>query len=273
MDAARRSAIGRLGADRLLTVASLTLLTLLAWAYLLLAASPPEGDSMSSMDMGPMPMGGSMAAMGAMPAHWTAATFGLMLLMWWAMMIGMMLPSALPTSLLHARVQAHHRSDRSEASLLSLLFAAGYLVAWAAFSIVATAAQWGLTAIGTLTSETMSVGPEIGAALFALAGLYQLSPLKSACLRHCRSPAEFLASHHRPGGYGAFVTGAHHGLYCVGCCWMLMALLFAVGIMNLLWVAALAAFVLVEKLLPRGLWIARGGGVLMLAAAGYLLLA
>jgi predicted metal-binding membrane protein len=119
----------------------------------------------------------------------------------------------------------------------------------------------------------MSVGDVVSAALFALAGLYQLSPLKSACLRHCRSPAEFLSNHHRPGGFGALVTGAHHGIYCIGCCWMLMALLFAVGVMNLLWVAALAAFVLIEKLLPHGLWIARSGGILMLATAAYLLLA
>jgi predicted metal-binding membrane protein len=183
-----------------------------------------------------------------------------------------MIPSALPTILLHARVQRPHRDDASEASKLALLFAAGYLVAWAAFSIVATTAQWALTSMGLLSPMTMSAGAIVGAALFVLAGLYQLSPLKNACLRHCRSPAEFLAMHHRPGRFGAFTTGAHHGLYCVGCCWLLMALLFAGGVMNLLWVVALAVLVLLEKLLPHGQWVARASGIAMLAIAGYLLI-
>jgi predicted metal-binding membrane protein len=171
------------------------------------------------------------------------------------------------------RVQHHHRSDTAEASQLALLFAAGYLAAWAAFSLAATTVQWALTMAGWLAPMTMSAGNALGAILFAFAGLYQLSPLKYACLKHCRSPAEFLSAHHRPGAAGAFVTGAHHGFYCVGCCWLLMALLFAGGVMNILWVVALAILVLLEKLVPHGQWVARISGVLMLAFAAYLLVA
>jgi predicted metal-binding membrane protein len=270
LDAARRSSLARFGADRLLILTSLVLLTLIAWAYLgLLAARMGRGD-MSLMGMSAAPMDGAMAAM---PAAWTAQTFALMALMWWVMMVGMMIPSALPAILLHARVQRHHRPAAGEAARLALLFAGGYLAAWAAFSVVATFAQWALTTAGLLAPMTMTAGAVLGAALFALAGIYQLSPLKNACLRHCRSPAEFLSAHHRPGRSGAFVTGAHHGIYCIGCCWLLMALLFAGGVMNLLWVFTLAALVLLEKLMPRGQWVARISGVLMLAAAAYLLAA
>lgn len=243
------------------------LVTLLAWAYLWLLAARMDGGDMSLMGMGAMPAGS------AMPMAWTAATFLLMALMWWVMMVGMMIPSALPAILLHARVQRHHRPDVAEASRYGLLFAVGYMVAWALFSLGATTAQWGLTEVELLAPMSMTVGATAGAVLFVLAGLYQLSPLKSACLRHCRSPAEFLSSHYRPGGIGAFTTGAHHGLYCVGCCWLLMLLLFAGGVMNLLWVFVLAVFVLVEKLLPHGLWVARSSGVVMLAFAVWLLLA
>jgi predicted metal-binding membrane protein len=117
---------------------------------------------------------------------------------------------------------------------------------------------------------SMSVGTALGAALFAAAGIYQFTPIKNACLRHCRSPAEFLVEHRRPGPSGALLTGAHHGLYCVGCCAVLMLLLFAAGVMNLIWVATLAVLVLLEKLPPHGQWIARASGLAMLGIAAWL---
>jgi predicted metal-binding membrane protein len=273
LDATRRSALARFGAERRLIVASLVALTLVAWAYLwLLAAGMARGD-MSLMGMGageamPMPDMPDMPGMGAAP--WTAATFGLMFLMWWVMMVGMMVPSSMPTILLYARVQ-HHWLPEQHATRHVALFTAGYLLAWAAFSAVATSIQWALNVSGLIAPMTMSVSTKLGAALFAAAGVYQLSPFKNVCLRHCRSPAEFLAQHRRPGAAGAFLTGSHHGLYCVGCCWLLMALLFAGGVMNLLWVAALAVLVLLEKLVPHGHWLARASGVAMLAVAAYLL--
>lgn len=272
MDTTRRSALARLGAERRLIVASLVAVTLVAWTYLwLLAAGMARGDmalmGMSSGDAMPMQ---DMPGMG--PAPWTAATFGLMFLMWWIMMVAMMVPSSMPTILLYARVQ-HHWLPEQHATRHVALFTAGYLLAWAAFSAIATTTQWALNASGLLAPMTLSVSATIGAALFAAAGLYQLSPLKNVCLRHCRSPAEFLAQHRRPGAAGALLTGSHHGLYCVGCCWLLMALLFAGGVMNLLWVAALAVLVLLEKLVPFGHWLARASGVAMLGAAAYLLAA
>lgn len=274
MDAARRSPLARFGADRLIIVASLVALTIGAWAWLWLNA-PVHGSGMpaeeaESMSM-PMDMPMAMDAMATTaPPAWTPATLGLTFAMWWIMMLGMMIPSSLPAILLHARVQRHYLPAAS-ALRLSALFTGGYLGAWAGFSAVATSLQWALTAGGVLSPVTMRVGAPVGAALFASAGLYQLSPLKHACLRHCRSPAEFLTTHRRAGAAGTFVTGAHHGLYCVGCCWLLMALLFVGGVMNMLWVATLAVLVLLEKLMSGGVWLARGSGLAMLAIAAALL--
>lgn len=218
---------------------------------------------MSLMGGSSMPMSG-MAAMA--PAPWTAATFVLTFLMWWVMMIGMMIPSSLPAILLFRRVQHHYRKDQNPGIYVAA-FVSGYLIAWGVFSAAATMAQWGLGSAGLMSQMSMSVGSTVAAALLAAAGLYQLSPLKHACLRHCRSPADFIAMHQRPGLSGALRTGAYHGIYCVGCCWLLMALLFVVGVMNLLWVAALAVFVLIEKIVPAGHGFARASGVAMLLAA------
>jgi len=145
------------------------------------------------------------------------------------------------------------------------IFVAGYLLVWGGFSLVATAAQWWLQQNALLSPMLALATPPLGGALFVMAGLYQWSPLKSACLRQCRSPFAFLLNQWRDGWSGALRMGAGHGAYCLGCCWVLMALLFAVGVMNLLWVAAIAAFVFAEKLLPHGIWIARLGGIAMAA--------
>ena len=270
MDTARRSPIARFGADRLIIVASLVALTAGAWAWLWLNA-PPGGGGTSAADGGstPMPtnMSMTMDVVAAMaPTAWTPATAGLTFAMWWIMMLGMMVPSSLPAILLFTRVQRHYL-PAAQAVRLSGLFTGGYLAVWTAFSALATALHWALAAGDVLSPATMRVGTTVGAGLFAIAGLYQLSPLKNACLRHCRSPAEFLTTHRRPGAAGAFVTGVHHGLYCVGCCWPLMTLLFVGGVMNMLWVATLAVLILLEKLMSGGVWLARGSGVAMLAIA------
>lgn len=231
----------------------------------MLTVAMERGD-MSLMGGSSMPMSG-MAAMA--PAPWTAATFVLTFPMWWVMMIGMMIPSSLPAILLFGRVQHHYRKGEKP-KLYVAAFVSGYLLAWGGFSALATAVQWALGSVGLMSQMSMSVGSTIAAALLAAAGLYQLSPLKHACLRHCRSPADFIATHQRPGLSGALRTGAHHGLYCVGCCWLLMALLFVGGVMNLLWVAGLAVFVLLEKIVPAGHWLARASGVAMLVIAALL---
>jgi predicted metal-binding membrane protein len=197
-----------------------------------------------------------------------------MFFMWWIMMVAMMLPSAAPMILLFARFNRSQR-DRGAPYVPTGVFALGYVLVWAAFSQVAVAAQWGLERSGMLSSMLASTSVTLGAALLIAAGLYQLTPLKYACLRHCRSPLFFIAHHWRPGEWGALRMGLEHGAFCTGCCWFLMALLFYGGVMNLFWIIGLALLVLLEKLAPAGHWvgwvvgvglIAWGGGLLLLAA-------
>ena len=154
------------------------------------------------------------------------------------------------------------------------LFLAGYLVAWLGYSIAATVAQWALVKAALVDAMLMwSVDATFSGLLLIAAGLYQLTPVKRACLEHCRAPAEYLARAWRPGGGGAFAMGAVHGSYCLGCCWGLMALLFVGGIMNMVWIAGLAILVILEKLTPFGAWLARAGGLAMAGAGGYLIVA
>ena len=146
----------------------------------------------------------------------------------------------------------------------TFVFVLGYLLSWAAFSGAATGLQWGLERVALIHQMMMwSINPIFTAALLIAAGLYQLTPLKTVCLEHCRSPAQYLAQHFRPGAAGAFRLGWRHGAYCLGCCWFLMALLFAGGIMNLVWIAGLAVYVLIEKVAPNGQLIARMAGAAM----------
>jgi predicted metal-binding membrane protein len=244
--------------DRILVLAGLLVVILLAWAWLLLGA----GMHGQEMDMG----GGQMMPM---PATWTGAYTGLIFLMWAIMMMAMMLPSATPTILLVAAL-ARTRASIPGAPTAGA-FASGYVLVWIAFSGAATALQFWLDRSGLLTG-TMATASTIGAgSLLMLAGLYQWSPLKQACLRHCRTPADFLVRHWRQGSCGALVTGIHHGLFCLGCCWMLMILLFVGGLMNLLWIAGLAALILVEKTLPWGGWVSHLTGAALVAWGGVVL--
>jgi predicted metal-binding membrane protein len=189
----------------------------------------------------------------------------LMFLMWWVMMTGMMLPSALPMTLTFATVNRRRR-ELGTPYVPTAVFVAGYILAWGAFSLAATAAQWGLERAALMTPMMRVSSPLLGGLLFVAAGLYQLTPLKHACLRRCRSPLAFVLEHWHEGPAGALRMGAQHGAYCLGCCALLMALLFVGGVMNLLWAAAIAAWVLAEKLLPGGPALARGAGVLAIVA-------
>ena len=244
--------------DRRIVLSCLAAVVALAWLYVVrLAADMARGDTSR--------MGLASAADATLALQeWTAATFVLMLAMWWIMMVGMMIPTAAPAILIFARAQRQQQADDGPV-LRSLLFASGYLLTWLAFSGLATGVQWGLAEAALLSPMMASTTPAFGAGVFAAAGLYQLTPLKRACLSRCRSPIHFLAEHWRGGHLGAARMGASHGAYCVGCCWVLMALLFAGGVMNLLWVAAIAAFVLAEKVLPYGQPLSRASGVVMIA--------
>ena len=264
------SALERLLArDRRLIAVALAALVVLAWGYLLVLSKQMSHDaSMASMPgMRAMP---NMPRLGGATAG-AAQSIALTVLMWWTMMIGMMVPSAAPMVLLFGNVQRRQLAAESP-RLRVALFTAGYLAIWGAFSLLAAVAQLALTKLGLLAPLDLTVTTWLGAVLVALAGVYQLTPLKNACLRRCRSPAEFLSSHWRRGNAGAIRMGIEHGLYCVGCCWLLMSLLFVVGVMNLVWVAVIAAFVLIEKLVPQGETTAKINGVALLALALFLAL-
>ena len=199
------------------------------------------------------------------PEPWTALNALMMLVMWAVMMVGMMLPSATPTILLFAAVSRRHKpGGRRLAPVWT--FVAGYISIWTAFSLGATALQWGLERAALLSPMMAGTSALFGGSILIAAGLYQLSPAKHRCLEHCRTPIAFLSRRWRNGASGAWVMGLEHGAFCLGCCWVLMALLFVGGVMNLLWVAALTIFVLAEKALPFGRGLGRVSAALLVLA-------
>jgi predicted metal-binding membrane protein len=243
---------GLLRYRRVVVLGALVTVVASAWAYLL----PGSGVETEMMDMG----GGRMMAM--MPV-WSRPYAVLILVMWWVMMVAMMLPTAAPTVLLVATLAWERQDNSNLVPTTAMLFALGYLLVWCGFSFGATFLQWRFNGAGLL-SEKMAFGNAIlASAVLVAAGVYQWTPLKDACLKHCRSPTEFLIRHLRSGSLGATLTGVRHGLFCLGCCWMLMALLFVGGLMNLTWVGAIALFVLLEKTMPLGDWMSRFSGVLL----------
>jgi predicted metal-binding membrane protein len=259
--------------DRLVVLAALTAVIALSWAYLLAGG----GMGISAFEMTRMSqpeMAGDMAD-GAMmtPAAWTPAYAVLMFFMWWIMMVAMMLPSAAPMILLFATVNRRQR-ENGHPHVATSIFASGYLAAWAGFSLVAVILQWGFERIGVLSPMLVGTNVIFGGALLLAAGVYQLTPIKHVCLRHCRSPLAFLSTHWRRDARGALRMGLVHGAFCVGCCWFLMGLLFFGGVMNLYWIAGLALLVLLEKTLPGGHWLGYATGVTLLVwGAGMLALA
>jgi len=249
--------------DRLIAATGLALLCALAWLHVATGAGlGMSAAAMTSLTLFPHRLAGM--AMAAAPWPW--ATWALMLAMWWTMMVAMMAPSAAPTILLHARVHRHAQATGGDARPApSGAFAAGYLLVWLGFSVAATLIYWLLERGGLVAAMSMGSGSRwLSAGLLGAAGLFQLSPLKQNCLAHCRSPASFLARHWRPGTIGALRLGALHGGFCLGCCWLLMALLFVGGVMNLAWIAALTLFVLAEKTLPGGRWLGRAAGIALM---------
>ena len=236
--------------DRFVVAAGVVGLAALAWAYLVYLAR----------DMGGMDSGMVMAQM----RSWTAADFGFMLLMWATMMVGMMVPTAAPMVLLFA-ANSRRLREQQQPYVPTVVFLSGYVVVWSGFAVAATLGNWALH-VNDLMSSMMgeSVSIYLGGGLLIAAGLFQLSPLKYVCLKHCRSPLSFLTNDWREGSWGAFNMGLRHGAFCLGCCWMLMGLLFVLGIMNLIWIAALAAFVLLEKVAPAGQYVGMTAGILLI---------
>ena len=252
--------------DRTIIAAGIAAVVALSWAYIWQGA----GMGMSALDMTALSFFPHRQAgmEGGMEASWWVVAA-----MWWVMMVGMMTPSAAPLVLLYSKVLERDTQPPAQRYACTVLLLAGYLAVWLAFSAVAATAQKMLEPSG-LISEMMlwSRSAWLSALVLAAAGLYQLSGVKRACLAQCRSPVSFLTRYARPGRRAAFVLGLRHGAFCVGCCWLLMALLFVGGIMNLIWIAALTLFVLVEKLAPAGAGFARlSGGVMIVWAVATLM--
>jgi predicted metal-binding membrane protein len=252
--------------DRALLAGCLALLVALAAVYTVFGV----GMEMSALQMTAMRGMSDMPGMRP-PGQWSPTHWVLVFLMWWVMMVAMMVPSASPTVLLHSALLRRTSTARSVPTTAAA-FLAGYLAAWAGFAALATSVQWGLESAGLVSATMMSLIDSVpGAVVLIAAGVFQFTPLKAACLRHCRSPADFITRRKRPGVGGAFAMGLEHGTYCLGCCWFLMALLFVGGIMNLYWIVGLAVFVAIEKLAPIGEAVGKIAGAVLILWGGYIL--
>ena len=242
--------------DRWIVAAALAGLALLAWSHMAIEAQTMyhtgvcccAGMKMSGPDTG----------------AWNPATLVPLFLMWAEMMVAMMIPSAAPMILMFASVNRKRR-EQERPFVHTGIFVAGYMAVWTIFSALAAVAQWALHSRALLSPMMVSTSPMVGGLLLVGAGVFQWTPWKRACLSHCRSPLGFLLGDWREGATGAFVMGLKHGVYCAGCCWLLMALLFVAGVMNLWWIAGIALFVLVEKIAPRGGILGKAAGLLLVA--------
>lgn len=249
--------------DRAIVLSSLIAITSVAWAYMVVeahgmyhtGACACAGIKMSGPDT----------------KAWSAATLLPLFLMWTVMMIAMMIPSAAPMILTFATVNRKRR-EQERPFVPTAIFLAGYLIVWTGFSAVAAVAQWILHAKALLSPMMVSASPLLAGALLITAGVFQWTPLKNACLTHCRSPLGFLMTEWREGKPGALAMGLKHGAFCAGCCWFLMALLFVAGVMNVWWIAAISIYVLLEKVAPNGALVGKITGGMLALWGGWMLL-
>jgi predicted metal-binding membrane protein len=257
--------------DRLVVAGALGVIVALSWGYVLWLAA--------DMDMGGMDMTGfrmipaGIGIMAPANAPWRAIEFAFVFAMWAVMMVGMMAPSAAPMILMYTRVGRQGKAAGKPLAATGW-FAAGYFLTWVGFALAATFVQWVLERTALLDSQMGSASNVLGGIVLIAAGVYQWTPLKDVCLAQCQTPFLFLMRH---GGFrgdvaGCLLLGFRHGAYCVGCCWVLMALLFVGGVMNVLWIALLALIILLEKVIPYGRWVARAAGVACVAAGAWMLL-
>jgi predicted metal-binding membrane protein len=250
--------------DRYIVAAGLSLVVLAAAIYTVTGV----GMTMSALTMTRMAI--EMPGMAMQPVTWTVGYAFLLFLMWWVMMIAMMVPSAAPIVLIYSAICRKQPTTQSPLAATAL-FVTGYLAAWAGFSVLATGLQWLLESAGLMTGMMEFASPVLAGLILVLAGLYQLTPLKAACLQHCQHPLMFIANHWQPGAAGALRMGFVHGRYCLGCCWFLMALLFVGGVMNLIWIAGIAIYVGIEKFVPSRRWLTLSTGAVLTAAGLFLL--
>ena len=256
--------------DRVVAAVALAALTALAWTYILWLAAATDPGAMINSDMRMIPS----LARDLVPARapWSVVEAGYVLAMWVVLMVAMMTPSAAPLILVKEPVGAQ-ADDRGKLFLAAGWFVAGYLLVWFGFALAGAAAQWELDRAALLSPKMASASRVLGGAVLIVAGLYQWTPLKNVCLAQCQSSMTFVQRH---GGFGRDPAGAArlgllYGAYCVGCCWALVALLFVGGILNVLWIAAISAFVLIEKIVPAGKLVPRVAGLGLLVAGAWLI--
>jgi predicted metal-binding membrane protein len=256
--------------DRAIVAACLLVLGVSAWGYLLWLAADMEMGGMDMTGFRMIPAGSGL--MMPVTAPWQAIEFAFVFVMWAVMMLGMMTPSVAPLILIYARV-GRQAAAQQQPFAASAWLASGYLLAWLSFSFIATIAQWAVEREGLLMPTMASASRLFGGVTLIAAGLYQWTPLKDACLRQCQTPLRFIQRHggFRGDAVGSLSLGARHGIYCVGCCWVLMALLFVGGVMNVLWITAIMIFVLIEKVVSVGRLISRVSGTGLLAAGIWLI--
>ena len=274
--------------DRYAVIGGIAIVIVFSWIYILLGAGvgmsafeiaqPSPGMSeMTVPEAGGVRVSSTGIGDALLNAHnamtqtavWTPGYATLMFFMWWVMMMAMMLPSASPMILIFAAVNRNQRTLDAP-YVPTGVFAAGYAIVWGVFSLLAASVQWGLESAGILSAMMASASAVFGGVVLLAAGIYQLTPLKHACLRECRSPVHYIADHWRPGSFGAMQMGIEHGVFCLGCCWTLMALLFVGGVMNLYWIAGIAVFVLLEKTIPAGHRLAAVTGIGLILWGGWL---
>jgi predicted metal-binding membrane protein len=251
--------------DRVLVGCALAVVAVAAWLYLVYLASSMSG--MTDEDMSGVP-GMAMLAMNM----WSWVEVVTLAVMWTVMMVAMMAPAAAPMILVFATIH-RRRAEAGTPAVPTAIFVLGYLVVWTLFGIVAALVQAGLHTAALLSPAMVATSPLLAGAVLVAAGIFQWTPLKRACLAACRSPLSFVMSSWREGRAGALVMGIRHGLYCLGCCWALMTLLFVAGVMNLVWIAALAVSVLIEKVAPGGDVVGRVAGILLVGAGLWLAVA
>ena len=238
--------------DRVIIVSALLVICILSWVYIIYLYK----------QMAVMNMDAAFFAMPMTPS-WTIVDFALLFVMWFVMMIAMMTPAVAPLTLIFTMIN-RQRQQQNRPFVNTAYLITGYFLVWAAFSLAATSLQWLLQHVSLLNPEMKTTDKIVGSLILIAAGIFQLTPLKQTCLQNCRTPLVFVNRHWREGKRAALRMGIQNGFYCLGCCWMLMVLLFVAGIMNLLWVALIAVFVLVEKVAPSIKWLSYATGLVLI---------
>lgn len=246
--------------DRAILLCGLAVVMGLAWAHMARMASGMGGAA------------GCHAGIAAPSVRaWSAWDLATAVAMWGVMMVAMMLPVVSPWILVFSKV-ARERDLRPSPFPAVRAFLAGYGAVWLAYTLAAAAAQFVMQRVALVSGDSIVTNPLVAAGLLLAAGVYQWTPLRDACMSHCRSPLGFFLTTWREGRWGSVVMGAKHGLYCVGCCWAVMALSFVFGVMNLLWMALVTAFLLVEKVTSIGPWMSKMAGAALIACSLWMLI-